>query len=125
MTGQLSNTDLDTLISDGELSLNDPEPLDVLPEAPEPQRLPQQDLSFFGKIPVHVTLEVGSSEVTLQDLMAVDVNSVIALDKLAGEALDVKVNGAPFAKAEVVVLNGNYGLRIVELNSNGLSGLKS
>ena len=124
MTGHLSNSDLDTLISDGELSLNDPEPLAALPEPAEPQRLPQQDLSFFGQIPVHVTLEVGSSEVTLQDLMSVDVSSVIALDKLAGEPLDVKVNGAPFAKAEVVVLNGNYGLRIVELNSNGLSGLK-
>ena len=125
MTGHLSNSDLDTLISDADLSLNDPEPLPSLPEPAEPQqRLPQQDLSFFGKIPVHVTLEVGSSEVTLQDLMSVDVHSVIALDKLAGEPLDVKVNGAPFAKAEVVVLNGNYGLRIVELNSNGLSGLK-
>ena len=74
---------------------------------------------------MHVTLEVASVEVPLQDLLAVDVHSVIALDKLAGEALDVKVNGAPFAKAEVVVLNGNYGLRILELIGNGLAGLKS
>jgi flagellar motor switch protein FliN/FliY len=74
---------------------------------------------------VHVTLEVASVEVPLQDLLAVDVQSVIALDKLAGEPLDVKVNGAPFAKAEVVVLNGNYGLRILELIGNGLAGLKS
>ncbi|MGY2436794.1 FliM/FliN family flagellar motor switch protein [Escherichia coli] len=47
----------------------------------------------------------------------------MALDKLAGEPLDVKVNGALFAKAEVVVMNGNYGLRIVELSGSGLSGL--
>jgi flagellar motor switch protein FliN/FliY len=126
MTGQLSNSEFESLINDGDLSLAE-QPADAVlssePVVPAPS-LPQQDLSFFGKIPVHVTLEVASVEVPLQDLLAVDVQSVIALDKLAGEPLDVKVNGAPFAKAEVVVLNGNYGLRIIELIGNGLAGLK-
>ena len=45
------------------------------------------------------------------------------LDKLAGEPLDVKVNGTLFAKAEVVVMNGSYGLRIVELSGVGLDAL--
>ena len=72
---------------------------------------------------MHVTLEVASTEVPLKELMEIDTSSVIVLDKLAGEPLDVKVNGALFAKAEVVVMNGNYGLRIVELCSNGLDDL--
>ena len=57
--------------------------------------------------------------------MNVDADSVIALDKLAGEPLDVKVNGALFAKAEVVVINGSYGLRILELSGPGLKELSS
>lgn len=81
------------------------------------------DLRFFGKIPVNVTLEVASVEVALNELLDVDASSVIILDKLAGEPLDVKVNGALFAKAEVVVMNGNYGLRILELAGNPLKGL--
>ncbi|MEQ6328302.1 flagellar motor switch protein FliN [Pseudomonas chengduensis] len=121
MSSPISDNDFDSLINDAGLSLDEP----VSDSAPEqvPASLPQQDLSFFGKIPVNVTLEVASTEITLKELMDVDAGSVIALDKLAGEPLDVKVNGALFAKAEVVVMNGNYGLRIVELSGSGLSGL--
>lgn len=119
MTGPLSDNDFDTLINDGDLSLA---PGHEVAEVGAPA-LPQQDLSFFGKIPVHVTLEVASVEISLKELMDVDTSSVIQLDKLAGEPLDVKVNGALFAKAEVVVLNGNYGLRIVELNGNRFNDL--
>ena len=120
MTSQISDSDFDSLINDSELGLT------ASPEEPivdKPLQLPQQDLSFFGKIPVNVTLEVASTEISLKDLMEVDASSVIVLDKLAGEPLDVKVNGALFAKAEVVVMNGNYGLRIVELSGTGLNDL--
>jgi len=119
MNGQLSDNDFESLISDEDLALASP----AEEAAPEVPGLPQQDLSFFGKIPVNVTLEVASTEIPLKELMDVDTSSVIVLDKLAGEPLDVKVNGALFAKAEVVVMNGNYGLRIVELAGNGLGGL--
>jgi flagellar motor switch protein FliN/FliY len=119
MNGQLSDNDFESLINDGDLALS-PAAED---SAAETSALPQQDLSFFGKIPVNVTLEVASTEISLKELMEVDASSVIVLDKLAGEPLDVKVNGALFAKAEVVVMNGNYGLRIVELSGNGVGGL--
>lgn len=120
MSSPISDNDFDSLINDAGLNLDE-----AVSDVPEqaPASLPQQDLSFFGKIPVNVTLEVASTEITLKELMDVDAGSVIALDKLAGEPLDVKVNGALFAKAEVVVMNGNYGLRIVELSGSGLSGL--
>lgn len=120
MNNSFSDSDFDNLMAASELG--------AAPLAPEPApaaapAAPQQDLSFFGKIPVNVTLEVASTEIPLKDLMDVDISSVIMLDKLAGEPLDVKVNGTLFAKAEVVVMNGNYGLRIVELSGTTLDGL--
>jgi flagellar motor switch protein FliN/FliY len=124
MNSSMTDNDFDSLINDSDLNLmplgNDMANT-FLAEVPAP--LPQKDLSFFGKIPVHVTLEVASTEIPLKDLMDVDASSVIVLDKLAGEPLDVKVNGALFAKAEVVVINGNYGLRIVELSGTSLTDL--
>lgn len=121
MNGPLSDNEFDSLINDSDLGLT-PAVSDVSSVERAP-KLPQQDLSFFGKIPVHVTLEVASTEISLKELMEVDASSVIVLDKLAGEPLDVKVNGALFAKAEVVVMNGNYGLRIVELSGTSLNDL--
>lgn len=120
MNNSFSDSDFDNLMGSNDLGLP---PLNSEPSAPEAPVAPQQDLSFFGKIPVNVTLEVASTEIPLKDLMEVDISSVIMLDKLAGEPLDVKVNGTLFAKAEVVVMNGNYGLRIVELSGTKLDGL--
>lgn len=120
MNGPLSDNEFDTLIKEGELNLDAIEPP---PAAAAQAQPPRQDLSFFGKIPVNVTLEVASAEISLKELMACDTASVIMLDKLAGEPLDVKVNGTQFAKAEVVVMNGNYGLRIIELSGTRLDEL--
>ncbi|SDL07912.1 flagellar motor switch protein FliN [Pseudomonas indica] len=120
MTAQLTDNDFESLISEGDLGLD---AADEVVNVEAPAQLPHQDLSFFGKIPVNVTLEVASTEISLKELMEVDTSSVIVLDKLAGEPLDVKVNGALFAKAEVVVMNGNYGLRIVELSGTSLNDL--
>jgi flagellar motor switch protein FliN/FliY len=121
MNGQFSDNDLESLISSGDLSLG---PSAAEKPAQGTPQSPKQDLSFFGQIPVNVTLEVASVAIPLKELMEVDITSVIALDKVAGEPLDVKVNGTLFAKAEVVVLNGNYGLRIVELSGASLTDLK-
>ncbi|ELC7280452.1 lateral flagellar motor switch protein LfiN [Aeromonas veronii] len=82
----------------------------------------QRDLSFFRQIPVKVTLEVASTEVPLGDLMRVEEGAVIELDKLAGEPLDVRVNGRMLAKGEVVVVNGKYGLRLVDVIDTNLLG---
>lgn len=82
----------------------------------------QRDLSFFRQIPVKVTLEVASTEVSLGELMRVEEGVVIELDKLAGEPLDVRVNGRLLAKGEVVVVNGKYGLRLVDVSDTNLLG---
>jgi flagellar motor switch protein FliN len=82
----------------------------------------QRDLSFFRQIPVKVTLEVASTEISLGELMRVEEGAVIELDKLAGEPLDVRVNGRLLAKGEVVVVNGKYGLRLVDVIDTNLLG---
>lgn len=74
-----------------------------------------RDLNFFRHIPVKVTLEVASVELPLGDLMQVAEGTVIELDKMAGEPLDVKVNGRLLARGEVVVVNGKYGLRLIDI----------
>lgn len=83
----------------------------------------KRKLSLFSRIPVTLTLEVASVDISLADLMAVNNESVIELDKMAGEPLDIKVNGILFGKAEVVVLNDKYGLRIIEFNNKELGEL--
>lgn len=80
-------------------------------------------LSLFHRIPVTLTLEVASTEMSLAELMSINNTSVVELNKLAGEPLDIKVNGILFGKAEVVVCNDKYGLRILELNNRDLDEL--
>ncbi|MET3131968.1 flagellar motor switch protein FliN/FliY [Oxalobacteraceae bacterium GrIS 1.11] len=75
---------------------------------------------MMRKIPVTLTLEVGSARISLQELMAIGPDSVIELDMLAGEPLVIKVNGTPIGRAEVVVAGENYGLKVVDLDGLNL-----
>ncbi|NHZ38389.1 MULTISPECIES: FliM/FliN family flagellar motor switch protein [Massilia] len=81
------------------------------------EKRPQRDLpQMMRKIPVTLTLEVGSARISLQELMAIGPASVIALDVLAGEPLVIKVNGTPIGRAEVVVAGEQYGLKVIDLD---------
>ncbi|NLS13706.1 flagellar motor switch protein FliN [Vibrio sp. SM6] len=93
------------------------------PAATAPTLSAERDLSFFKNIPVTVTLEVASKEVPLGDLMKAGEGSIIELDKLNGEPLDVKVNGTLMGHAEVVVINEKYGLRLIDVLDTALSGV--
>lgn len=79
----------------------------------EPAAAPSLGMSMFRDVPLTVTLEVASTEVTLGELSDAQAGDVLPLDKAVGEPLDVKVNGVLFAKAEVVMVNGKYGLKFV------------
>jgi flagellar motor switch protein FliN/FliY len=74
-----------------------------------------RDIALFSKIPVKLTLEVDSVEVMLGDLLDLEPGEVLPLDKKTGEPLDVRVNGQLLARAEVVVVDGRYGLRLTEI----------
>jgi len=97
--------------------------MDLQPEFRESGMTDLRKMALFSRIPVTLTLEVASVEISLADLMSVNSDSVVELDKMAGEPLDIKVNGILFGKAEVVVLNDKYGLRIIEFNAKELGEL--
>jgi flagellar motor switch protein FliN/FliY len=75
-------------------------------------------MDMFRDVPLTVTLEVSSTEVTLGELSGAEAGDVLPLDKPVGEPLDVKVNGVLFAKAEVVMVNGKYGLKFVSTQNS-------
>lgn len=80
------------------------------------RQLPQ----MMRRIPVTLTLEVGSVRISLQDLMEIGPSSVLPLDSLAGEPLVIKVNGTPIGRAEVVVAGEQYGLKVIDLDGLNL-----
>ncbi len=87
-----------------------------LAEAPVAAPRPRRDFAqMLRKIPVTLTLEVGSADITLDQVMALQHDSVVELDAVAGTPLVIKVNGTPIGRAEVVVAGENYGLRVIEL----------
>lgn len=90
--------------------------LDMMDEALSPEESKHADslgLDMFNNVPMTVTLEVASAEVLLGELSSAVAGDVIPLEKEANEPLDVKVNGVPFAKAEVVMIEGKYALKFV------------
>ena len=89
----------------------------------EPARPKRDLLHMMRKIPVKLTLEVGAAGISLEDLLAIEENSVIELDTLAGDPLVIKVNGTAIGRAEVVVTGENYGLKVVELSGLDLDTL--
>ncbi len=91
-----------------------------LNDVPAP-RAGRRDLpAMMRKIPVTLTLEVGSARLSLQDLMQIGPDSVVELDMLAGEPLTIKVNGTAIGRAEVVVAGENYGLKVIDLDGLNL-----
>ncbi|MCT4704595.1 FliM/FliN family flagellar motor switch protein [Enterobacteriaceae bacterium H16N7] len=80
-------------------------------------------MSLLKRIPVTLTLEVSSVEVMLADLLNINDDTVIEMNKLAGEPLDIKVNNILLGKAEVVVVNEKYGLRVIEFNTRDINEL--
>ncbi len=80
-------------------------------------RLKVQNLDFILDIPLKVTVELGRTDVIIKDLLQLGQGSVLELDKLAGEPLEILVNGKMVAKGEVVVVNEKFGIRLTDIIS--------
>lgn len=80
------------------------------------------NLQLINDIPLQVTVELGRTHKSLQEVMNLGIGSVVILDRLAGEPVDVIVNGKRIAKGEVVVIDENYGVRISEIFSGTSNG---
>ncbi|MDP2110053.1 MAG: flagellar motor switch protein FliN [Thiobacillus sp.] len=74
-----------------------------------------QDIDFILDIPVLLTVELGRTKITIKNLLQLAQGSVVELDGLAGEPMDVLVNGCLIAQGEVVVVNDKFGVRLTDI----------
>ncbi|WP_353686549.1 flagellar motor switch protein FliN [Thermodesulfovibrio sp. 3462-1] len=76
-----------------------------------------RDIEFILDIPLELTVVIGSTKILVQELLQLTQGSVVALDKLAGEPMEVYVNGKLIGRGEVVVVNEKFGIRITDIIS--------
>ncbi len=73
------------------------------------------DISLIRDVPLGITVELGRTNKKVSEILDFGPGTVIELDKLVGESLDILVNGKKIAKGEVVVVDENYGIRITDI----------
>ena len=89
----------------------------MAPQAPTIAGLEGPNLDVILDIPVTISMEVGHTDISIRNLLQLNQGSVIELDRLAGEPLDVLVNGTLIAHGEVVVVNEKFGIRLTDVIS--------
>ena len=88
------------------------------PESSIDQKLERngtENLRVLENIDVQMTVEVGRSEITIRDLLRLSEGSILELDRLAGDPLDILINGTKIAKGEVVMVGERFGIRFGEI----------
>ena len=89
---------------------------DLEEDSPDSQK-ESANLEMILDIPVTISLEIGRSKIPIRNLMQLNQGSVVELDRLAGEPLDVLVNGTLIAHGEVVMVNEKFGIRLTDVIS--------
>ena len=92
-------------------------------ESAEFDNLTEENISTLGErsmdmildIPVTMSVEIGRTKITISNLLKLNQGSVVELDRLAGEPMDVMVNGTLIAHGEVVVVNEKFGIRLTDV----------
>jgi len=91
------------------------ESFDATPTSQQVEGAP--DLDVILDIPVTISMEVGNTSIPIRNLLQLNQGSVIELDRLAGEPLDVLINGTLIAHGEVVMVNDKFGIRLTDVVS--------
>jgi flagellar motor switch protein FliN/FliY len=79
-----------------------------------------EDLQPLHDVPVELAVEIGRTRMTIGETLALGPGSIVSLNRLAGEPVDLLVNGRPIARGEVVVVDEEFGLRVTEIVSSAL-----
>jgi len=120
-TGDAAQADIDALLAaDSGSSASNRLPMEEFGSVPknnDPVSLEGPNLDVILDIPVSISMEVGSTDINIRNLLQLNQGSVIELDRLAGEPLDVLVNGTLIAHGEVVVVNEKFGIRLTDVIS--------
>ncbi|MGW8462331.1 flagellar motor switch protein FliN [Pseudomonas sp. GL-B-19] len=120
-TGDAGQADIDALLAaDRAGSSSNRLPMEEfgsVAKSKDPVSLEGPNLDVILDIPVSISMEVGSTDINIRNLLQLNQGSVIELDRLAGEPLDVLVNGTLIAHGEVVVVNEKFGIRLTDVIS--------
>ena len=80
-----------------------------------PSKVTAENLRVLESVYVQMTVEVGNTEIKIRDLLRLNEGAVIELDRLAGDPLDILVNGTMIAKGEIVMVGERFGVRFTEI----------
>jgi flagellar motor switch protein FliN len=80
------------------------------------------DLARLHAVPVELAVEIGRTRMTIGDTLGLGPGSIITLNRMAGEPVDLLVNGRPIARGEVVVIDEEFGLRVTEVVGSAVPG---
>jgi len=122
-SGDSSQDDIDAMLASSNATAAPAAPRAPLEEfgnAPKSSPLVntgKPNMDVILDIPVSISMEVGNTNITIRNLLQLNQGSVIELDRLAGEPLDVLVNGTLIAHGEVVVVNEKFGIRLTDVIS--------
>lgn len=103
--------------ADGTMTVGAAQPANIFPQLTPGGGTPEgsQDLDLILDIPVNLTVELGRTKIPIKHILQLAQGSVIELDALAGEPMDVLVNGCLIAQGEVVVVNDKFGIRLTDI----------
>ncbi len=79
---------------------------------------PELDFELLNNLKAHMTVELANASMTLREVLGLNEGNIIGLEKIAGEPVDIRVDGEVFAKGEVVIINEVFGIRVGSLISN-------
>jgi len=82
---------------------------------PDPESEERQPIELLGEVEMDLRIELGRTQMRLEEVLQLRSGSVVALDKLAGDPVDVFVNGRLIARGEVLVMNDNFCIRVTDL----------
>lgn len=121
MTEKIGQDDIDALLAGAFADAQDA--IDDLDDGGsgdgEPAIVVDQDrMNLLGDVELGVSIELGRTEMMVEDVLKLGSGAVVELDKLAGDPVDVRVNGRLVARGEVIVLNDNFCIRISEIVEN-------
>lgn len=101
--------------SEGKQQAANPAPVAQLDDDAKPRQ--DVDLDMVMDIPVTISMEIGRTRISIRNLLQLSQGSVVELDRLAGEPMDVLVNDTLIAHGEVVVVNDKFGIRLTDVIS--------
>ena len=93
------------------------QPAQFTPLSSEPVSVNDANIGLILDVPLQVTVELGRTKKSIKEILELSNGSIVELDKLAGEPVDIHVNGKLLAKGEVVVIDENFGVRITDIVS--------